>query len=210
MYKIYINDKPLTLTTSTAVGNNPSSELENMVARYTGNPKSVLNYHDLLEKNNKIQGLTLYADDIEQLFRDFCSQFKVLEAAGGVVYNERGEALMIYRMGNWDLPKGKIEEGESREMAAIREVEEETGASGLELGPYIKTTYHTYRSKKNKRILKVTYWYRMKAKGVELVPQLEEDIEQAVWRSIPGFMAENLRTYGNIKEILEAERKTNV
>lgn len=210
MYKIYINDKPLTLTTSTAVGNNPSSELENMVTRYTGNPKSVLNYHDLLEKNNKIQSLTLYAEDVEQLFRDFCSQFKVLEAAGGVVYNEKEEALMIYRRGSWDLPKGKIEEGESKEMAALREVEEETGASSLKLGPYIRTTYHTYRSNKNKRILKVTYWYRMNTKDVELVPQHEEDIEQAVWRSIPDFMAENLRTYGNIKEILEAERKANV
>ena len=45
--------------------------------------------------------------------------FKVVEAAGGVVSNKNGEILFIRRMGKWDLPKGKIEKGESLEQACL-------------------------------------------------------------------------------------------
>ncbi len=43
-----------------------------------------------------------------------------VEAAGGLVLNEKGEVLMIFRRGSWDLPKGKIDPNESVETAAIR------------------------------------------------------------------------------------------
>ena len=48
-------------------------------------------------------------------------------AAGGLVTNENNELLMIFRRGKWDLPKGKLDKGETIEECAIREVEEETG-----------------------------------------------------------------------------------
>jgi 8-oxo-dGTP pyrophosphatase MutT (NUDIX family) len=206
MYKIYINDKPLSLVQAAEVGNEPSAELHRMVVRYTGHPKSLLNYYDLLEKNDRAEQVIVYADELEKLFQDFCGLFKVLEASGGVVYNEHQEALLIHRRGVWDLPKGKIEKGESVEQAAIREVEEETGIKGLQLGPFIRNTYHTYKDNKLKRVLKVTHWYRMSASKQELIPQAEEDIEKARWMPIRDFLAVPREVYGNIRDILEAEQ----
>jgi len=205
MYKIYINDTPLLLVSDKSAAAAPSSDLQNMVTRYTGNAKSLLNYHDMLEKNTQVSKLTLYSSDVDQLFQDFCSQFKILEAGGGVVYNPEGQMLLIYRRKHWDLPKGKIEKGESREAGALREVEEEAGLSNLELGPYIKTTYHTYRNKKNKRVLKVTHWYRMNSEELALEPQAEEDIELAEWKDHRTFLAQQPKMYGNIKDLLKME-----
>lgn len=89
---------------------------------------------------------------------DFMSLFKVMNAAGGVV--QKGEKyLMIYRLGKWDFPKGKLEKKESFNEAAVREVEEETGLKVL-LGKKVCTTWHTYTFRK-KRILKCTKWYAM-------------------------------------------------
>jgi 8-oxo-dGTP pyrophosphatase MutT (NUDIX family) len=203
MYKIYINDTPLQLVNAHSSEAAPSSELQNMVTRYSGNPKSLLNYHDMLEKNTQVNQLTLYANDEEQLFRDFSSQFKVIEASGGLVFNEHNELLMIYRLGYWDLPKGKMEKEESKEEAAVREVQEETGIKEVELGDFFHTTYHTYRNKKNKRVLKRTYWFRMKTTDTLLVPQKEESIEQAVWRKVPEMLKSSSKMYGNIKTLLE-------
>jgi ADP-ribose pyrophosphatase YjhB (NUDIX family) len=52
---------------------------------------------------------------------------KIVMAAGGLVENEHGEILLIYRKKHWDLPKGKLDAGETLEECAVREVEEETG-----------------------------------------------------------------------------------
>lgn len=205
MYKIYINETPLYLVHISAVPSGPSSDLSNMIVRYTGNPRSILAYHDLLEKNEQVEQLTIYADDVEQLFAGFCAQFKVLEAGGGVVYNPKGEVLLIRRLGYWDLPKGKMEAGETREEAALREVAEETGAQGLELGDYLQTTYHTYRNKNKKRLLKVTYWYRMRAETTVLTPQAEEDITEAIWKRLDDFWESQPLTYGNIRDLLLSE-----
>ena len=68
----------------------------------------------------------------------------MVEAAGGLVFNKDGGILMIFRNGKWDLPKGKLEIGESVEECAIREVQEECGVSGLIIENKIKDTYHTY------------------------------------------------------------------
>lgn len=129
----------------------------------------------------------LKAKSLELLKTQFFSTYTILEAAGGVVFNEYDEVLLIYRKGFWDLPKGKLEEGEKKKECAIREVEEETGITNVSIVQKLnlfyngkKTTYHTYRQK-NKPILKPSYWYIMKTHKQDLTPQLEEDIEQAIW-----------------------------
>ncbi len=113
---------------------------------------------------------------------------------------------MIFRRGFWDLPKGKIDEGESIAEAAIREVEEEAGISRITLGPFFYTTYHTYREKDQKRVLKVTDWYLMSAPEQALIPEAEEDIEKAEWVDL----SENVPTpiYGNIADLLEDLNKS--
>src|ERR1041384_5510821 len=52
--------------------------------------------------------------------------YKPVDAAGGVVENEHGGVLMIYRRGKWDLPKGKRDDEEDMSRCALREVSEET------------------------------------------------------------------------------------
>jgi ADP-ribose pyrophosphatase YjhB (NUDIX family) len=205
MYTIHINNKPLRLVATDTVNGTPSADLSNMIARYSGRPKSILNYHDLMEKNQEVQQVTLFADDVDQLFNDFKKLFQILEAGGGVVYNDQHEVLLIFRRDHWDLPKGKTEEGEDIATTALREVDEETKAQNLALGPFIKTTYHTYRNKKNKRILKVSHWYRMTADNTPLIPQTEEDIEQAIWADLRDFLDKDPVIWANVKEILEGE-----
>ncbi|MBV9986191.1 MAG: NUDIX domain-containing protein, partial [Chitinophagaceae bacterium] len=99
-------------------------------------------------------------------------------AAGGLVQNENGELLMIYRRGKWDLPKGKLDKGESIEACALREVTEETGVRNLQLGALIDIGYHEYFDKYlQQEVIKETHWFRMSATGTQhLVPQTEEDI----------------------------------
>ena len=107
-------------------------------------------------------------------------QYTIIHAAGGIVTNENGEILMIFRRGKWDFPKGKVEPDESCEAAALREVTEETGVHGLQLGEALPMTQHTY-DLHGTHILKHTHWYRMTAPAQVLIPQTEEDIEQALW-----------------------------
>lgn len=106
----------------------------------------------------------------------------IVIAGGGIVFNDRGELLLIFRRGKWDLPKGKIELKEEIRDGAKREVEEETGVKVEIIDEKPCTTYHAYKLK-GKNSIKETSWYKMKALNGDkkLVPQTEEDIEQAVW-----------------------------
>ncbi|MCB0547246.1 MAG: NUDIX domain-containing protein [Phaeodactylibacter sp.] len=205
MYKIYINGRPLFLANTHEAGGVPSADDTNIVTRYMGNSRLLLSYMDMLEKNLRFDSVTVYSDDVEKLFRDFAGQFKIIEAAGGVVYNTEGEVLLIFKRDHWDLPKGKIDHGERREDAAVREVLEETGLSSAELGDFLGVTYHTYRDHKGRRILKYTYWYRMKAEKEALIPQEEEEIEHAEWHAPKAFLESKPVVYGNIRDLLLKE-----
>jgi 8-oxo-dGTP pyrophosphatase MutT (NUDIX family) len=105
----------------------------------------------------------------------------VIQAGGGLVSNEKGEMLFIYRRGHWDLPKGKLDPGETLESCALREVREETGLTQVELGKHICDTFHTY-DQFGKHILKESSWYWMRSEGdEEPIPQTEEDITAIEW-----------------------------
>ena len=204
MYKIYINDTPIFLmNTEEKEELLPSSE-NILIAKYLGKSKFLLTYIDMLEKSKKFDSVVIYSDDYKKLVDDFKGLYKLIEAAGGVVFNEKNELLMIYRLGIWDLPKGKIDDGESPEEAAVREVEEETGINEIELGPLLTKSYHTYKNGKGKRILKRTYWFRMKTKDQKLVPQAEENIEIAEWISLKKYLSENRLTYRSIMDVISA------
>ena len=111
-------------------------------------------------------------------------------AAGGLVQNDKEEMLMIFRRGKWDLPKGKLDKGETLEKCAIREVQEETGLQKIKLIAPLLITYHTYHEG-TRFILKESHWYKMKAGNDEkLIPQTEEDIEEIRW--VPGSEAKKL------------------
>ena len=127
----------------------------------------------------------------------------MVEAAGGLVFNKEEQILMIFRNGKWDLPKGKLEEGENKKQCAIREVEEECSIVGLDITEKIIETYHTY-SLKGEEILKRTYWYKMNTYfDGELVPQIEEGITKVSWVSKDQISEKLKNSYGNISDILE-------
>ena len=109
---------------------------------------------------------------------------------------------MIFRLGYWDFPKGKVEEGESFEEAAVREVEEETGLHNIELRQPLPNTYHTY-TLRDTDILKVTHWYEMHASQQTLTPQTEEDIAQAVWVPRKEVSARMQDSYPSLKRLWE-------
>ncbi len=125
-------------------------------------------------------------------------------AGGGLVKNEHGELLMIYRRGKWDLPKGKLDEGETIEVCALREVMEETGLVNVELGRLLEIGYHEYYDTYLDRdVVKETHWFAMTAYGEQpLLPQTEEDITDIRWLS-GQELEECLRdSYPNIVEVV--------
>jgi 8-oxo-dGTP pyrophosphatase MutT (NUDIX family) len=126
----------------------------------------------------------------------------MIEAGGGLVLNKRGEFLTIFRNGTWDLPKGKLTEGEDFATAALREVKEETGLAGLKIVDPLMSTYHTY-TLKNDRILKKTRWFEMKYTGTAKPRvQKEEGITDYRW-AVPGrtgFIREN--SHASILDVL--------
>lgn len=203
MYKIYINETPLILLDARAVDSLPVADDQHLVARYSGKKKFLLAYVDMLEKTDRLQAVTVYSEEYEKLVKDFESLFTILPAAGGVVFNEEGSVLLIFRRGYWDLPKGKVDRGESIEAAALREVREETGLTQLFLGDSLGTTYHVYRDKADTRVLKPTYWFKMNTPQAILTPETEEDIEQAVWTDGEAFLKSGQKTYQNIRIVLE-------
>ncbi|HWB27187.1 MAG TPA: NUDIX domain-containing protein [Chitinophagaceae bacterium] len=104
-------------------------------------------------------------------------------AAGGLISNGNNELLMIFRRGKWDLPKGKLDEGERIEDCALREVKEETGLKEVTLGKFIGITEHEYfNTYTNHDVIKETHWYAMSAaREQKLIPQTTEDIEEIEW-----------------------------
>jgi len=140
--------------------------------------------------------------NVEKVFKTLFSTNKIIRAAGGLVRNGHGQYLFIHRLGKWDLPKGKVEEGEKMKDAALREVEEECGIKIDYLGKKIKTTYHTYYMR-NKFVLKQTKWYDMGVnKTPKLTPQLEEDIDQAEWLEVADIKKVKENTYPLILDII--------
>ena len=157
-------------------------------------------------QNGICKSLILQGDDVEYMWRDFCSHYQLIEAAGGVVVNSKREVLWILRNGKWDLPKGKIESGEKVEDAAVREVKEECAVRGINRGALLGVTYHTY-SYKSEAILKKTYWYAMTCSSEQVLkPQLEEGITEVVWADKTKHLSCVSNTYTSIVELLKQEK----
>lgn len=151
-------------------------------------------------------GINVYSADLQSLWVDFCSLFNIIEAAGGIVINAEGNYLFIQRLGYWDLPKGKIDPGETIENAALREVEEECGIDGLTITTSAGQTFHTYEHK-GWDVLKVTHWFIMRSSfNGTLVPQTEEGITEVRWLDKAEIEQIVLpKTYISIAELVRRE-----
>ncbi len=153
-------------------------------------------------KKDEFHAGVIYSEDLTALKKLFFKNFTLIEAAGGIVQNDKKEVLFIYRLNKWDLPKGKIEKGEKADECALREVEEETGVINLILKKKVGETYHTYDAF-GKHFLKVTHWYYLVcANDQKLVPQTEEDITAIKWVATKNIKEPVANTYPSIKDIL--------
>lgn len=161
----------------------------------------------VLQKVENNKDVRVVGSDSSELFDKFCSFCRVAEAAGGLVRNDQGRVLMIFRNGRWDLPKGHLERGEELGECALREVEEECGIVGMELGEAICSTMHIYPLK-GEWILKKSYWYAMKYRGeAEPKPQTEEGIERVEWLDDEQVHEALKNSYKTIIEVFNHEKK---
>jgi 8-oxo-dGTP diphosphatase len=124
-------------------------------------------------------------------------------AAGGVVWRRAGEGgvevAVVHRprYDDWSLPKGKLDEGESFEEAAVREVEEETGLR-CELGEFLDEV--TYRDHKDRE--KLVRWWAMEAGDGEFEP--DDEVDELRWVALDEASA--MLSYDFDRELLERLR----
>lgn len=179
MYSLFFNNRRIAVCS-----NSDKFQKEPSTVHYIpGNDQGIEELPFIFEKLSNINWLSVVTSDEEATFNQLCKKLTRINAGGGVVINDEGEVLLIYRNNHWDLPKGKQENGEDIKNTAVREVEEECGISNLQLKDIICKTYHTYVNKEGKLTVKSTYWYQMEYRGTDKTtkPQTEENIEQAIW-----------------------------
>lgn len=154
------------------------------------------------EKHPALQRCVILTDDLKAYKKAIKSLFYTLKAAGGLVTN-KGKYLLIYRLGKWDLPKGKAEKGETIEVTAVREVEEECNVK-VALQDFICGTWHYY-PQKGKAMLKKTAWYAMTCTdSTQMTPQTEEDIEKVEWLDEAQLQQALTNTYDSISFVFDS------
>jgi 8-oxo-dGTP pyrophosphatase MutT (NUDIX family) len=169
-------------------------------------PSSKLSRANVLKIFETTNSIIVCDEVIEAVKERFFGEFKYVLAAGGVVRNERGESLMIYRNHRWDLPKGHVDGEESDEECAVREIAEETGVDGAKIVRFLCNTLHSFDVYGVWEI-KRTAWYELEADTTETKPQAEEGISCAKWCS-EEEVAENLKaTYPTIREVFAAKNE---
>ena len=198
--KIYVDESPIYITDQLSIELNEKST-EKDVLFINQEPSFVVETILKALKKNKKEVIIL-VEDIEKAKVDFFKNLTCIEAAGGIVQNENKELLFIFRRRKWDLPKGKLEENETVEICAAREIEEETGVKNLILKHKIGETYHIYEENKT-MILKTSHWfYFISNEQQDTAAQTEEDISEVKWIQTRNIKEPMANTYQNIKDIL--------
>ncbi|MBO6606264.1 NUDIX hydrolase [Psychroserpens sp.] len=194
MYQIFVNQKPIVLTTKV--------EREDGFKNYL---LETANIGKIIKDMNTdaVQEVRLIGSNENKLIKQFLKLLPNVEAGGGKVYNDKGEVLFIYRNNKWDLPKGRIDGDETFEEGAMREVEEETGVSGLKITKQLSTTYHIFK-RNGKHKIKITYWFEMKTsyKGT-LVPEVKEGITKVDWLNASEINKALENSYANIRLLVK-------
>ncbi|MES2704240.1 MAG: NUDIX domain-containing protein [Bacteroidota bacterium] len=201
--KVYYNDKPIVLTTDAEgyISSNAGAEHYQL---FSG---AVLkNFTQAVQQLDKpgMKGVIIEDATEEALREQLHIMYQPIDAGGGLVYNEQNEVLLIYRRGKWDLPKGKLDEGEQIDACALREVTEETGLDDISLGDKVCDTYHIY-SQNGEELLKHTVWYKMSGSASQkLKPQKEENIMEARWVKEQDLAPLMAKSYEAIREVMRA------
>jgi len=197
-YKFFITENCLILCQNEAIGPSASSFVLS-----TSDEAAYTRIVRIFSSCNLTDDQTIIVDNLENVIDRLFAEFTVIKAAGGLVENQNGDPLLIYRNEVWDLPKGKLEKSETIEEGAIREVEEECGVSNLQIQSEALTSYHLYQAK-GKTCIKRTYWFRMKTDFAEaLIPQTEEGITQVIWAEKNKVLSLYRPMYRSIKHVIE-------
>ena len=201
--KIFLNDKFIELRKFHPGKTLPGEQ----VIEYSSGKKLKKAYR-AFESDDRQMKLVIWSGREDSSWeKDFLSLFKWVDAAGGLVKNEKGEMLFIFRLGKWDLPKGKMAGNESPEETAIREVMEETGLAEIRITGSLPSTFHIYAGK-GKQILKQTRWFWMEAKSTQsLVPQTEEEISEVRWVGKEDLENVLANTYASIRQMMVRSEK---
>jgi 8-oxo-dGTP pyrophosphatase MutT (NUDIX family) len=196
MYKVYFNNRLICIGSD----NQPSFD-GNSLKKISGAFKIREEWEKFLYDEN-CKGIWMQGD-AKGIWNKFKSMFVRVKAAGGLVKNQAGEYLLIYRKKKWDLPKGKLEKKETLEMAAMREVEEECGISELTIIEPLTKSYHIYEDE-GWYMIKHSNWFTMTTTYTDKpVPQTEEGIEKAIWvkpDQLKNYMED---MYPSIRDVLE-------
>jgi ADP-ribose pyrophosphatase YjhB (NUDIX family) len=197
MYKVFVNQKEIILTSTAPKGKGVK------VLPLKSTPfKNIIR----IIRTTRVKRLYLMHDNPKKLLSGFKKKLPVTIAAGGVLQHEEGKLLFIYRKKRWDLPKGRVDKGETLEGAAKREVKEETGVKKIKVGKPAGVTYHVFK-RNNRYQLKETHWFFMKTsyEGV-LTPEIKEDITKATWKNKSKTAKAIKNTYPNIEDLFDKSK----
>jgi ADP-ribose pyrophosphatase YjhB (NUDIX family) len=196
MYKVFIQNRPLHFISEGEFINNEGIFVSDKIALSNQN-----NVYQLLEQTPESISVFILSEQPFETMLAFFKDHDFIEAAGGIVKKD-DTYLFIYKNACWDLPKGIIDAGESAEIAAKREVEEECGIQNPTIENFITSTYHTYLYE-GKPVLKKTHWYNFAYQGNEkLVAQKDEGITAVEWKKKEEISDILQNTYLSIKEVL--------
>ena len=110
-------------------------------------------------------------------------------ACGWILRSPANRILLLQNSGrgDWGLPKGHMEKGESQMQTALRELHEETGIDENQIHPdhdYKHTLNYSFRSKKGKAVNKDAVYFRAHCTE-ELAVTLSDEHTTYVWASLP-------------------------
>jgi 8-oxo-dGTP pyrophosphatase MutT (NUDIX family) len=193
MQKIFVGNKPIILTTTVE----SEKDFKNYLIDSVDIHKVLYNL-----KKEKYKSIRLIGDNEKLLLKKFLRLLPNVVAGGGKVLNAEGRILFIFRNGKWDLPKGKAEHKETIDETALREVEEETGVTGLSITKPLDITYHIFK-RNNQYFIKITYWFEMYSEfDGELLPQEKEGITKVKWVSPKKLKKIKKNIYANIEALI--------
>jgi len=196
MYKVFIDNSVIDFLDSEQ--KIPSKGYDLVVNSLENDLSTLLEQFDFL--HSKVCLLVVY-DDFELAFNQVFHAFEFMDAAGGIVKCDR-RYLFIERHGMWDIPKGKLDSNEQPWEAAVREIEEECGIKGPEIDHLLGITFHTY-SYMGRPTIKKNWWYALNYSGsMDVQPQEEESITQAIWIQKEEWDLIRSKTYDSIQEVL--------
>lgn len=197
MYKVFIENRPIIFTQNN-IYDGKSHSID--AAKVKSIENDLLPFIHSIAKEKEFY---IICQDEKLEFERIFQHYDKIFASGGIV-KRKNKLLFIKRNGFWDIPKGKLEENESPEEGALREIEEECGIVGMTIQKPIVETNHTYNFR-GVPTLKRTYWYALEYTGSkEVVGQLEEGITKVKWFKMDELQQIRKNTYASILDVLDA------